>query len=84
MISVIHAEMPTPIHAPRQAAATTASEYHGESASTTIPMSLIPNAAKQTSTRRRDGCHFAHASDPATMPAAIALKSNPYEPIPRS
>ena len=66
--------MPTPIQSPRQTAATSASWYHGESASTTMPMSLIPNAAKQTMTRCRAGCHVAQTSEPTTMPAAIGAE----------
>ena len=33
-----------------------------------MPMSLIPKAAKQTMTRKRDGCHLAQSSEPTTMP----------------
>ena len=83
LISVSQAEMPIPIHRPRQATATTASGYQGESARTTIPRSLIPNAAKQIATRLRRGCQRAQISDPATIPAAIALKRKPYAPTPR-
>ena len=43
----------------------------------------MPNAAKQIATRHLRGCQRAQISDPATMPAAIALKSSPYEPTPR-
>ena len=48
-----------------------------------MPMSLIPNAAKQTIMRWRAGCRLAQTSEPMTMPAAIALKIAPYEPTPR-
>ena len=43
----------------------------------------MPNAAKQITTRRLRGCQRAQISDPATMPAAMALKRSPYAPTPR-